>query len=481
MATKDPKTASDFNDYLRDIFGTVRPDNARGERRIDTYKYNVFEAVFGPQGFGPGTAEKELIEKGLIIFEDSPASAFGIKAVGFTQAGWNKLIQRINALKTETGFLQSLQEQMDSDPNLHLHLERIEHVIISEIVNRREKYNLLLVEQAHQAELEQASIDAGGIDTIFGFTTDELPKIAQPLVKAIERIKKHLDKYVTLKKVNGIKTVKTIKNFIGKWTGSSFSIVAWAALFSGVRKVFGKIPILLGPVPLKHVDYVEVARSGKILKFRATGSVFLAKQEGGADAIKIEGTMYKVEFLVMFLLWLLFIYGQSKFKDMESMINTSLDKNVFQIRKLNDLMMKDTSLEKPSYEFHQTFPFVSRHFIIPHCYIETISIEDKLPLKDVLKYTILLRTYDKPRGVSSIEGKRGKVLYGIENKTKLSKIVEASLNAGWRALNATGWIIDETEWKIGSATEEGVLDTYYDVDWSTYTTISYLTLMSAVT
>jgi len=252
-----------------------------------------------------------------------------------------------------------------------------------------------------------------------------------------------------------------------------------AAKFSKVRKMFGKIPLLLGPVPLKHVDYVEIARSGKILKFRATGSVFLAKQEGGADAIKIEGTMYKAEFLVMFLLWGLFIYGQSKFRDIADLPGLTEAQNVFEVRKLNDLIMTDSTLEKPSYEFHQTFPFVSRHFIIPNCFIETISIEDKLPLKDVLKYSILLRTYDKPKQVSWIEKEKGKKLYGIKNKSTSAKICEASLNATWRMLNASGWLIDETEWKIGSAMNEGVLDTYYDVDWSTIASVTYLNLMGA--
>lgn len=132
---------------------------------------------------------------------------------------------------------------------------------------------------------------------------------------------------------------------------------------------------------------------------------------------------------------------------------------------MNDLIMTDTSLQRPSYEFHQTFPFVSRHFIIPNCYIETISIEDKLPLKDVLKYSILLRTYDKPKDVLKYtKGETGKILYGIAKKSTAAQICEASLNAGWGTLNATGWLIDETGWKIGSATNEGVLDTYYDVD-----------------
>jgi len=101
-------------------------------------------------------------------------------------------------------------------------------------------------------------------------------------------------------------------------------------------------------------------------------------------------------------LWFLFLYGQSKFREIDSLslIEFETGTNILsEIRKMNDLLMTDSSLQKPSYEFHQTFPFVNRHFIIPNCYIETISIENKLPVKDVLYYSILLRTYTKPKQI----------------------------------------------------------------------------------
>ena len=44
-----------------------------------------------------------------------------------------------------------------------------------------------------------------------------------------------------------------------------------------------------------------------------------------------------------------------------------------------------------------------------------------------------------------------------------------------------GWMIDDQEWKIGSAMEEGALDTYYDVDWTSLSSMVYLNLMGAAT
>jgi len=293
--------------------------------------------------------------------------------------------------------------------------------------------------------------------------------------KFLGRIKTLINKIIQTDYKKAYKTASEFKSKITQYTGSLLAMPLYSAAYWGARKLFGKLPVLLGPVPIKHADYVEVARSGKILKFRATGSIFLAHQEGGKDAIKIEGKLYKAEFGVMFMLWGLFLYGQSKFKELESLSPTTLT-SITQVRKMNDLLVTNTDLEKPSYEFHQTFPFISRHFILPHCYIETISIEDKLPFKDTLRYSILLRTYEKPKETAKFV-LDSKTMYGTAKKTISAEICDYSLNSSWRMINASGWLLDETEWKIGSAKKSGVLDTYYDIDWTTMATVSYLSLM----
>ena len=274
-------------------------------------------------------------------------------------------------------------------------------------------------------------------------------------------------------------TIKKIGGGVGGFLSGQAKLTAYAAMFFGARAIFGKLPVVLGIFPLKHVNYVEVARSGKVLKFRATGSVFLAKQEGGdqSDAIKIEGIIYKAEFAMMYFLWMLFLYGQGKFKDLDKL--DIKPTSIIEMRKMNDFLMTNEKMEKPSYEFHQTFPFINRHFIIPNCYIETISLEDKLPLKDIMHYTILLRTYTKPRRAIRyvIKDDPDSVIYGFGKKSLLGKVCEESINTTWRMMNATGIWLDETSWRVGSANQPGVLDTYYDVDWTSIVTISYLSLM----
>ncbi len=475
-ATTTPKTLIEFNEYLGDFFETVLPDPLRV---VDwnSYKRAVYDVLFGAgwKVFGYG---KQLTSGEAIKFEDSPIGTQGIKAVSLKESFFNETIREIDILKADPLFITELQDLLTEDPLMKNEIKRAMDKLILIFINRKAKCKLLMIEE-NMVEMEQRALDLeGAFDPLYSFVEPPTPQ--SKYVKFIKMVKDALHNITYAKAEDTWKTVVQVKDRIEKNVGSSFDIVAWAGIFSGVRKLFGKIPILLGPVPLKHVDYVEIARSGKILKFRATGSVFLAKQEGGDDAIKIEGTMYKIEFLIMFLLWGLFIYGQSKFKEMEDLPNLLEAQNALEIRKLNDLIMTDANLERPSYEFHQTFPFVSRHFIIPNCYIETIFIEDKLPLKDVLKYNILLRTYDKPKEVNWVQGSKGKRLYGIKNKTTTAQICEHSLNLAWRMLNASGWLIDETEWKIGSAMDEGVLDTYYDVDWSTIASVAYLNLMGVM-
>jgi len=459
-------TVKQFNEKLGSFIRGVSPVPIRMEY-FTGFKIVLCDIIFGKGRF----KHEQLIESPeVIIYEDTQPGVPGVKVKGLNETFFKNFLDWLSSSAKDPAFKEEI-----NDPDYRKTILNIQNRIVSEYYSRIAACNILVIEE-HDAEMEALSEDLIG-----AYNYDFLI----PTLKITKLLKKTKNYFASLKlkKDEGkYKTALEFKDKIEKSYGNSFSIAGWAAAFSGVRKLFGKIPILLGPAPLKHVDYVEIARSGKILKFRATGTVFLARQEGGADAIKIEGLMYKTEFVTMFLLWGLFIYGQSKFREMEDIpgIKDLNIQDIGEIRKLNDLLMSDASREKPSYEFHQTFPFVNRHFIIPNCYIETISVEDKLPLKDVLQYSILLRTYDKPKEVSWVE-KEGMRLYGISNKSTVAKVCEYSLNAAWRMLNASGWLLDEQEWKIGSATKEGVLDTYYDVDLSALATISYLNLMGVAT
>ncbi len=454
-----PKTPDEFNTLMRGFCKTVSP-YPLSLRSTQSYMEEVFIEVFGQAHVLNIMNGKLLTSKNTLVFEDSPASAVGVKVKGYTISQWDALTKDI--------------EDLQKDPSLSLKVKESQHVFLKLVAERKAKSRAILI--ALQAQ-DNATLNAIG-NLFYSFETPQGSK------GFVQRIRNYIDQ-ITKAKIKGTwKTVIEAKDELTQKVGSSLSMLMWGGIYQVANQLWGKIPVLLGPCPLKHADYIEIARSGKILKFRATGSVFLASQEGGADAIKIEGTLYKAEFAVMFILWGLFLYGQSKFKDMNTIPGFGIAgvTSATTIRKLNDLITTNTDLERPTYEFHQTFPFVNKHFIIPNCYIETISIEDKLPLKDTLKYTILLRTYEKPTEVTWLEDKKsGSRISGFKNKTLSAKICEYSLNAGWRMLNYSGWLIDDQEWKIGSAMDEGVTDTYYDVDWTCVASVVYLNIVGAVT
>jgi len=271
------------------------------------------------------------------------------------------------------------------------------------------------------------------------------------------------------------------RNPIALGTGLSYGIgvASWFLYRGGFGTTF---PVILGPVPLKHIDEIEVARSGKILKFRATGSVFLAGQPGAKDSIIIRGVLSKWEIYELLWLWTLFVFGQSKvqafndkmFGGFKTSSLTYMDKlgDFSKIRKLSDVSKIEEDLVDKTYEYHATFPIVTRHFIIPNCYIETFSFEEKLPLKDTLQYTILLRTYEHHDSFSLYQNMdednklTGTGYYGLNpNKTSLQSTLEFGTNILWRSLGASGMWVENNEWKLGDARSPGKLDTYYNVGY----------------
>lgn len=226
----------------------------------------------------------------------------------------------------------------------------------------------------------------------------------------------------------------------------------------------------LAGLPLRHIQEIEVARSGRILKFRATGSVFLAQQEGGDDAIRIEGIMARSEIIFILYLWLIFYYGQGRVKEIENLTDMSqiYQSPILALRKRNvDITTYNKTTTKPSYEHHFTVPFVTRYVIIPNVYIETLSFEEKIEFgKDIIGYSILLRTYRKEVGFDVFHTDAPTLSFVAPKGNKdlnMYKAIEFFANFTWRFINANGIFIKEREWKIGGD-EAGSDDVYYNID-----------------
>lgn len=450
MATRQ-ETRLSFNKMLKMAFEASTMTQIADGIDLVSFKRAIYRQMFGVGSlvFVDG---KDLIE----TMDD--ASTGGLKA--------------ININKRQIELIYEKVDVFAADPNLKLTVTQVMDEILKTIVNLQVATKQFIKKQLDDDKKTQLAIEQALYPV----------KPAGPK-QVIKTIKNILNEIKQAKKDGDFKTIKSINTTLQEKIG--IGNLAQMSIPFGASLVFGKIPILIGPVPLKHVKHVEVARSGKVLKFRATGSVYLAGQHGGdqMDAIKIEGILYKAEFGFMFLLWALFLYGQSKFKELDQLVSGQTNiTDITKLRKINDLIVTDTSLQKPSYEYHRTFPFANKHFIIPNCFIETIVLEDILPLKDVIRYTILLRTYKRPvEAVRFVKSKDENVsVFGITKKTFTSNICQYSLSFAWRMFNAYGWIVDETEWRIGSASKPGVLDTYYDIDPMAIGTVAYLSLMGAV-
>lgn len=302
--------------------------------------------------------------------------------------------------------------------------------------------------------------------------------------------------FVEESKIERLKTALMDNNFRGanyilQLLGKSLATIGAFLLQVGLPL---SAPCILGPLPLRHIDSLEVAHSGKVLKYRASGSLFLAQQLGGNDAIRIEGYLTRSEaVLFTFFIWILFLYGRGVTKDMEDFadkenwfakISSAINFNILSGTAGNvttfagllaartaytDLKNYDSSIERPSWEHHYTFPFVTRHVIIPNCYIETFSFEDRVvDGKDVLSYTIMLRTYTKPETFDEFNMNQSSEKWvGIDavNRTNMLDVVRFSSNLLLRMVMANDYIVDNTAWRVGMHNSPLAADQYYDIDF----------------
>lgn len=279
--------------------------------------------------------------------------------------------------------------------------------------------------------------------------------------------------YTLLQREGKVLSAKQIRNEAIRYAGGLFSLYSLNAMqvsipYDPLMVAKQSIAGLVGPIPLKHVQEIEVARSGKILKFRATGSVFLAHQEGGEDAIRIEGFLYRGEVLLLMGLYVMFMVGQGRVKEIENIDMSNPTISLAQMRsRIQDVISYNKRTERPTYEFHKTFPFVSRHIIVPNTYIETLSFEERLvDGKDAIKYSLLLRTYRKPSGFDFYTTQTSDYGFIMPKGNKFLstyRVVEYGINFIVRLVQSLNITLGEQEWKIKHDTA-GNNEVSYDLD-----------------
>jgi len=157
---------------------------------------------------------------------------------------------------------------------------------------------------------------------------------------------------------------------------------------------------VVGGIPIGTALEVSHAMSNLDLKYRATGGVFLAHQEGGGSSLRmICETFGPNRYIFLSLIEFLFRWGTSQIIDMTAMspgMDALFSANKFS-RGVDKLpLSKDPwqpliegTIEEGREQFHRTFPIITRHRIYTSMYIETMDVVESVE-KGMNKLTVTL-------------------------------------------------------------------------------------------
>ena len=185
---------------------------------------------------------------------------------------------------------------------------------------------------------------------------------------------------------------------------------------------------VLAGIPLGTVDELSVALSDRILKYRATGGVFLAHQDGGNESLRIVCKAWGTKrYLFLILLDFLFLYGTSRTLDLFKGISFFGGDAAKPILSKPDFAEEAqvsnpwrsfelTNMNEGQEEWHLTFPIVTRNRIFSSMYLETYDIVESVNTgMNMLTVTLFLRKYRPPYPLQ---------LVGLEGEKKKKKVTD---------------------------------------------------------
>ena len=302
----------------------------------------------------------------------------------------------------------------------------------------------------------------------------KLPKaafahISRDPAQLYSQAKVNYEKWKTSYKVT-LQEVKTMMTF---YRTPSIFIKTFAGFFGMLNSVITNNEVTIGVLPLggmgidspTSVTMIDVSHSNKIVKYRAVGSIYLAHQVGGHDSIRITGKLQgPMRLWFLTALWVLTILSQGQWKtidwgaDLAEVIGGGIDS----IRSvLGDPIPMHTVdniiTQQPAYEKHMTYPIITEHEIIPNCYVETFSFEEKIETgRDIITYDLLLRTYVEPK--EFLHDQKRAVMRISKRETNTEQMLKYSANFAYRLLQYGKEQIariDSSTWKV---------ENYYDLD-----------------
>jgi hypothetical protein len=158
------------------------------------------------------------------------------------------------------------------------------------------------------------------------------------------------------------------------------------------------------------------------------------------------------------------------------MFSNPVPNNLEEMRKnARNLQQVNFKRGNPSSYTYRTFPFVSRHVIVPNCFIETVSFESKIEDGiDTVRYAILMRTYEKAEKFKVYKTDDPNIFYAMNNPRidlAFSRILEFGINVIWRTIQQNFLVANTGSWKV-SISKPGIegnsltKDTYYNIDVS---------------
>jgi len=224
---------------------------------------------------------------------------------------------------------------------------------------------------------------------------------------------------ITKKQQNVIHTEKTYH----------LATAAKTAAMTALYHTLGRPDVIIGFVPLYHAQMVEVTTSQDIVKYRAVGGQFLAHQQGGQYAVRIDAKLPDIADAMRTLtfLQLLHVWGEGKdFVNLDSTSTAKINVNKpVPVKSYRQPISRD-NLEYTSindWEFikstwHKTFSIITPDQILYNMYIESFiywrSVRDDDP--NTINISVLCRKFTPPPKITAIKDEMYKRKYATETR-----------------------------------------------------------------
>ncbi len=250
---------------------------------------------------------------------------------------------------------------------------------------------------------------------------------------------------------------------------------------------------VLAGIPLGTVQELSMALSDRIVKYRATGGIFLAHQDGGNESLRIICKAWGLSrYIFLIMLDFLFLYGSAKILDLFQGLYPFGDSGLPEGAEMAPLINRNalgesTQLKNPWRQFdalnkdegrehyHATFPIVTKNRVYTSMYLETYDIVESVNTgKNVLTVTLFLRKYRPPYPLELVTVKPEKK---GQRRTSYYRSVKAQNESVYTKLKSLRW--SDSIMDFGLSAVIAIQKWYMMMEYSIYTPEQMLALSFA--